>query len=154
LEAVEKYADTKCVLRSQLFARLQEWRQYAQRNRDSVPRFDFLDALNADSGNVEKFKNAIMYAVFNGDVEFIDALRDAVTMTHAPDPDMDAVRAMIAAFCDLFKGDDVKNWPDKPKVRAAATNILNRAHKSVPDSDRQWTRIFAEAGLSDLLQSR
>ena len=150
LEAVKKYADKRFVFRAELFEPLQKWREYAERNPESVPRFDFLGLLSGDYDNIEQFKNLILYAVFHGDKEFLKTLLETLPLTHSPEPDMHSVRAVIAAFCDLFKGGSKYDWPLKKQVRERAIEILKEAASPIPHTQPEWARIFRKAGLKDL----
>jgi hypothetical protein len=57
-----------------------------------------------DHKNVERFKNLILSAVFNGDEKFLQILCEAATLTRSPEPDMQGVHAVIAAFTGPFEG--------------------------------------------------
>jgi hypothetical protein len=153
-QAVKQYTDAKFVFRSVIWRELQIWRQYVQRNPEYTPSCWSPPSPSDDSVSILHLKMLITAAVFYGQKDILQALSETAILTQAPEPDLDSVHAVIAAFRQLFKGGGEDGWPLKPEVRAAATDILKKTGLPIPESDRQWTRIFNKAGLSKLRQSR
>jgi hypothetical protein len=160
LTAAGKPADKKFVFRSEIFKRLQKWREHAKRNPKSVPRINFLGLLGGDYDNVESFKDHILRAVFYGDKEFLQTLLDTVALTKPPpEPDMSSERAVIAAFCKLYKGRPRSKfwlrdeWPNKTELKEAMFEILKKTGLPRP-SERQLKRHIKNAGLQGLRPAR
>jgi hypothetical protein len=66
---------------------------------------------------------------------------------------MHGIRAAIVAFEQLLSDEELQskdNWPTKQEVRKRAEEILREAGRALP-GERQWPRIFKEAGLGQLL---
>jgi hypothetical protein len=150
LQAVNLYTDAKFVFRSEIWQLLRTWREYAKRNPTSAPGFWSPPSPGDDSVSILHLQQLIMAAVFYGQEDILRALSETAGLTQAPDSDIDSVRAVITAFSDLFKGGGKDDWPRKNEVKQAAVDILKAAGLSVPSSRRQWTRIFNDAGLSEL----
>jgi hypothetical protein len=153
LKASEQYRDLKRLFRSEHWESLRTWREYAKRNPESAPTDLLLPSSHDDRENIEYFKDLILAAVFYGEKDVLQAVFDIVTLPKPPDPDMHGIRAAIAAFEDLFKGDSEDDWPDKKEVRELATDILKKAGKPIP-VHRQWPRIFDKSGLKALRTSK
>jgi hypothetical protein len=148
LKAVQQYADTEFIFSSRMWESLQKWRDHAEHNPDSRPPRPVWGDYERDER--EHFKNLILSAVFYGDEKFLQRLSKMATRTKAPDPDMIAVRAVITAFSDLFKGGGEDDWPLKKSVRERAIEILKEAGSPVPRTSSEWARVFRKAGLSKL----
>jgi hypothetical protein len=160
-QAVGKYTDEKFVLRLKIWQELQRWRKYALRNPAFWPRLTITNTHPScdDRVFISDFNEMLLYAAFHGQDDVLQALCETVRLskpppTPEPDSDIESVRAVMKAFTKLFKGGGESDWPLKPEVRAAATEILKKAGLPVPKSRRQWTRIFENAGLAKLHQSR
>ena len=153
LEAVEQYADEKFVCRSEIFEGLRKWREYAERNPESAPSYATRPPSTDDREIVDYFKELILAAVFYGRKEILQTLFDTATLTKPPEPDMRGARAVIAAFCELFKGIGKDDWPLKKEVRERAIEILKAAGSLIPGR-REWPRIFRKAGLSELRNAK
>ena len=98
--------------------------------------------------NCAEFESRIIKAVYDGDVTFLKKLLKAMQAPNLPEPEMDAIKAASTAFQMLFvwKGFRTKeNWPTKRQVRFLAERILGYSM-----TDRQWSRVFDLAGLSEL----
>jgi hypothetical protein len=148
-EAVRQYTDMKVVFRSEMFEGLRKWRECAKRDPKVVPPCRVMPPSTDDRDAVEYFKDLILYALFYGQKDILQALLDV--LTEPPDePDMHSVRAVIAAFRDLFKGGSEDDWPLKKQVRERAIEILKEADSPIPKSSSEWARIFRKAALSEL----
>jgi hypothetical protein len=149
LKAVEQYADTKFLFRSELWEGLQKWREHVERNPESAPWYRMIDWSSEDRETGEYFQNLILHAVFFGHQEVLQPLLETAMQHAAPEPDMHGVRAAIQAFSELFEGGDEHDRPTKGEVRDAAAEILTNAGLPIPGR-REWPRIFKKAGLSNL----
>jgi hypothetical protein len=155
LQAVKRYTDDKFVFRSEIWGLLQKWREYAKSNPESTPWFEMIapHPLCDDRAFVAYFKQLILAVVFYGEKEIVQALLDVLTQP-PDDPDMHSVRAVIAAFRDLFKGGSEDDWPLKKQVRERAIEILKQARSPIPKTSSEWARIFRKAGLSTLRNAK
>jgi hypothetical protein len=158
LEAIEKYTEKEFVFQSEIWGWLRTWREYVERNLQFEPIFMGSPPYeqtppSTDEGDiVEYLKNLILCAVFYGQKEILQAVVETAMLTKPPEPYINTVRAVIIAFSNLFTGAE-NGYPTKKEVRAAATDILNKARLSAP-LDREWPKIFKKAGLSKLPQAR
>lgn len=158
LKAMEKYADKKFIFQTEFWTGLQKWKEYIKAHPEFLPDVPALRFWPDERKEAEDFQNLILGAVFNADKdnadkELLQLLVEIATLSSAPQPDMNGVRAAIAAFCNLFKGahsDDPSNdWPLKGEIRKEAEAILKNDGLPIP-GDREWPRIFRKAGLSML----
>jgi hypothetical protein len=158
LKAVEKYADKKFIFRSEIWDGLRRWKQYAKHDPELVPEEHLLSPARVgkfffEREDIENFKNLILFAAFYAQKEILQILLEAATLPKVPEPDMNGVRAVIAAFGELFTGaiseDCSKDWPTKKEVRRKAEEILKKAVLPIPGA-REWPRIFRKAGLREL----
>ena len=156
LKAVGKYADKKFIFQAELVTALQKWKQYIKAHPELLPNVPCVRLLPDERKEALDFQNLVLGAVFRGDREFLQLLLEVSTLSAAPEPDMHGVRAVIAAFSDLFRGATYgegwsysEEWPTKKEVRQAAEVILKKAGLPVP-GDREWPRIFRKAGLTKL----
>ena len=99
------------------------------------------------------FQERILQAVKNGDFDYVEKLIQAMRSKRAPDPAMNAYRAAIEAFQEIFFADSNRStreeWPTKQEIRERANEILQAAnHPTV--SARHWPRVFKAVGLSEL----
>ena len=149
--AVQQYTDMKVVFQSEIFEGLRKWREYAKRDPEVAPPCRIMPPSTDDRDAVEYFKDLILYAVFHGQKDILQALLDTVTLTKPPvDPDMHGVLALRRAFNDLFKGGSEDDWPLKKEARERATEILKKAGLPIPKTSSEWARLFRKAGLSEL----
>jgi hypothetical protein len=153
MEAVERYTDKEFVFRSEIFGGLRKWREHVERNPEDGLLCRIRPPTSDDYASTKFFKNLVLVAVFYGNKEILQALFDTVTLTKPPEPDMRGARAVIAAFCELFKGIGKDDWPLKKEVRERAIEILKAAGSLIPGR-REWPRIFRKAGLSELRNAK
>jgi hypothetical protein len=102
---------------------------------------------------IAEFKTRILKAVHDCDKTYLGNLRKALNSPTHPKPEVTGPRAAIKAFDDLFFGKLLvsrDDWPTKQEVRRRAEEILTQGGRSLP-GERQWPRIFKQAGLSELL---
>ena len=105
------------------------------------------DILQSD---VADFQEEILNAVYDGDSAFIENLSKAMAEAMRPAP-MDPVRAVLIGFENLFL--DHTALPTMAAVKRQAIKILKEKGKPIPRANH-WSRIFADAGLSDLPHGR
>ena len=152
LKVVEEQADKEFIFRLEIWKRLQHWKEYAERYPDSKPqRTTELFRDRSDREKVELFKDLIISAVFHGDEKFLQTLRETVTLTNPPKPDITPERAMIAAFSHLFGGGGLDNWPCIKEVDAMAKGILKKAGRLI--SDRHLKRIRKNVGVKTRIRT-
>jgi hypothetical protein len=93
---------------------------------------------------VAEFQNQILSAVRDGDLEFVETLLEAMR----PDYPLNPVRAALISFESMLDNP----LPTKSAVRRRAIKLLKEAGRSLPPA-QHWPRIFAAAGLADLLHT-
>ena len=108
-----------------------------------LPPF-FTDLLEAEAADL---KEEILKAVHDGDLAFIEKLTEAMR----PEEPVDAVRAVLIGFENLFFGDTP--LPTMAAVKHQAIKILKEKGAPIPRTNH-WSRIFADAGLADLPHGR
>jgi hypothetical protein len=107
-------------------------------------------ATDIMKSDVADFQKEILKAVYDGDLAFIENLSKAMAEAIRPDP-LDAVRAVLIGFENLFFGDT--RLPTMAAVKCQAIKILKEKGRPIPRPNH-WSRIFADAGLSDLPHER
>jgi hypothetical protein len=150
-EACEKYPDFQDDSLEDIWESLHIWQRHKQGWPNPNPKYfpypfrtreEFLASI---AKQIAAFKARILKAVENLEAPYIRALLKALQMPNHPVPLIDAVRATIEAFGDLF--DETRQtkdqWPNKQQVERKK---LRKARVPIP-SERQWTRIFRKAGL-------
>jgi hypothetical protein len=97
---------------------------------------------------VVQFQARIWKAVVDDDRPYIRRLWQAMAMPNPPERIIDPVRAAIIAFHDALDGkpQTKQHSPTKKEVRRDAEEILKEAGQPLPN-DRQWARIYRNAGL-------
>lgn len=119
--------------------RLKNWRCPPR----GLPQF-FTDILKAD---VAALKEEILKAAYDGDLAFIEKLTKAMR----PDDPVGAVKAVLIGFENLFSINTP--LPTMAAVKRQAIKILKEKGKPIPRTNH-WSRIFTDAGLSDLPHGR
>jgi hypothetical protein len=102
---------------------------------------------------LEAFQKKILAAYENKDIEFLNKLYQARRLRNRPAPAMNALRAAVLAFDELFlrpKYTSRKPWPTKKAVRELAEKILMEAGHAPINNPRYWPKIFRKAGLWEL----
>jgi hypothetical protein len=159
LKALEKCADKKSIFRAELWTALQKWKEYIKAHPEfllaSQPVFELLRLWPDERKEAEDFQNLVLNAVFGGDRQLLQLLFEVATLRDAPEPDMNGIRAVIAAFCECFPcglSEGLYDWSTKKELRAATNEILGKAGLP-PLSDRHFTRILNDiVGLGEALQ--
>jgi hypothetical protein len=161
LEACQKYpsdsAHPPAGSVTEIWDKLKTWRGYEK----GLPELKMLLAGNPDlykralevaAQHVEDFKARILKAVIEPDCAYLENLLKAKKLDRPPELEMHGIRAAIEAFEQLFLDESLKSkddWPTKQEVRRQAEEILRKAGRALP-GERQWPRIFRNAGLWDL----
>jgi hypothetical protein len=137
---------------------LEELREYqkgypkliARGETPDSPRVQY--ALRGGAELAREFNAQIWKAVTEGDRAYIGNLYKAMGYARKPLPEMNGIQAALKAFWDLFISPAYKSkddWPTKQEVRRRAEEILQKAGCILP-GERQWPRIFKNAGLWNL----
>jgi hypothetical protein len=135
---------------------LYHWRDYEKgspRLKARLPTHAVQKIREETKIDYEEFKARICKAVLENDKAYLRMLQKALDSPTRPKREMIGVRAAIKAFEDLFidgKRVSRDDWPSKQEVRRRAELILREAGRPLP-GERQWPRIFKQAGLSELL---
>ena len=153
-EACEEYPDFQDDSVEDIWESLHTWQRYKQGWPNPNPKYfpypfttreEFLASI---AEQIAEFQARILKAAENREASYIRTLLKAVQMPNHPVALIDAVRATIEAFGDLF--DETRQtkdqWPNKQQVRRLAEEKLRKAGVPTP-SERQWPRIFRKAGL-------
>ena len=151
-EACEEYSDFEPDSIEEIWYQLDHRDQFKKgfpRTKGKAPQN--ILGLEA-SEEIAGFQQRIMKAVDDRDFVFLGKLFKAMKLPNQPEPEMNAYRAAIEAFSQLFldKGRKTREeWPTKKMVRERAEEILKQAGH-LPKTNRHWPRVFKEVGLSDL----
>jgi hypothetical protein len=101
-----------------------------------------------------EFKAKILKAFSEDDKVYLKKLFKALNSRGWPISKMDGVQAAIIAFDELFLFEELvsrEDWPSKQEIRRHAEKILTIRKVPLP-TERQWARIYKQAGLKDLLR--
>ena len=157
LEAYEKYLSATPPPGSvaEIWDELRYWRSYENGLPELKPFSNpegHKQALEIFAKRVEDFKARILKAVIEPDCAYLENLLKAKKLDRRPQLEMHGIRAAMEAFEELFVDEDLESkddWPTKQEVRNRAKEILRKAGRALP-GERQWPRIFRNAGLWDL----
>jgi hypothetical protein len=135
---------------------IQLWRDYENGSpslKAECTELGYRKIREIDWENIVEFQAKILLAVFEDDKPYLAKLSKAVRISHPKLKRMTGPRAAIRAFYDLFFGIGVSHddWPTKQEVRHRAEEILTQNGYLPLPTERQWPRIFKNAGLSELL---
>jgi len=143
--SIQKYEDIEFWHRMWIWKELKNWRELAKKYPELKPKL--LQRFSSDEREAVKvFQSEILKAVFEADKNFLARLIAAATRAEEPELDMHGVRAVHAAFGELFTGKTWKDWPTKKRVRSRAEEILKAAGQTIPQK-RAFTTILRKAGL-------
>jgi hypothetical protein len=146
-EAYKKYTHWEQDSTEDLWLLFNHWDEF-KRLSERTPGYTAY--LSAD---LEAFHQKILAAYENKDFAFLKKLDRARRLRNRPVPAMNAIRAAVLAFDQLFlrpKYTRRDQWPTKQAVRELAQKILSEAGHAPVSSERHWPRIFRKAGLWDL----
>jgi hypothetical protein len=142
----------------EIWEKLDAWHDYEKGYPKVLERLNpdsvfYQKLLKEGAQRIEEFKARLAKAAFDGDRVYFENLLKAIDCgDRRPEPDMNGIRAAIKAFENLFSyslSRSKDDWPTKQEVRKRAEEILREAGRPIP-GERQWPRIFRQAGLASL----
>jgi hypothetical protein len=126
-----------------ILCRLDDWRCSERCSEKGFPKVPLM------AEQTEEFKARILKAVLDADLAYLKNLIKAADPHERPQSQIHGIVAAILAFNELFIHKNLESkddWPTKQEVRRRAEEILREAGRVVP-GERQWPRIFRNAGL-------
>jgi hypothetical protein len=135
-----------------IWGRLDHWDELNK----GFPRLQALgispDIMALETAALEKFQQKILAAIANRDFVFLQKLIAAMQLTHRPLHRMNAYRAAVQAFGELFldrRCISRKEWPTKKLLITTANRLLSQAGRA-PISQRHVSRVLRATGLWQL----
>jgi hypothetical protein len=146
-EARKKYAEWEEDSIEDIWLSFDHWDQF-KKMAERIP-----DSMKFTSADLERFQQKILAAYENKDFAFLKKLDKARRLRNRPVPAMNAIRAAVMAFDQLFlrpKYMTRHHWPTKRAVKELTQKILIEAGHAPVSSERHFPRILRKAGLWDL----